>query len=816
MRMLQRIPITSVRKRALSMSTALGASAMLGASTALLICAAAGAQIPFEEIDTIGCSPLHLPTRVRMIDVDGDGVRDALMPGRDRNKLVDWSRALGGGSFGVVASLVVDGQTDDALGADVDGDGREDLLLLMRGATGRVALLRRGLDGQLGAPEYTSFDRDPRSFCAADFDGDSRLDLAVTFYGAEEVAILHNDGAGHFALVQRTRLDPWSGGTVGPQEVAAADLNGDGRADLVISMLGTRRVNVLLGGPGGTFGVPTAYAAPVLGESDIPGITTMALGDIDRDGQTDIVVALISTGLAQPLLILRNDGAGGFAQQFVIPGFHNGYHWGVTLGDLDHDGDLDVVSTSALPGAIYVWENIGAPGAAPAFRAPVKIADGGFYRDALIANIDGDCDADILSVDIGGSTLLSLRNLGACGGAFAAGSGADGKPLPRTAERLHTSAAPRAGSTIRAGGQTRLDLGTDACAIALLLAGEGPAGDAPPNATFGASGACGPGGPGGRCDEPHLTPGCFTTPCCTAVCAIAPDCCDIAWDQLCVDLADTECNGLTCPSYGSCTEVHQDPGCEDPVCCERVGRLDGYCDGATWDQVCVDRALAFCALSPCTLTVPPEAIPEAELCYKHLNDGAAYGGATIPIACGQTYLGECATGSPRDTDWYALGTGGPRRIRFTVTSEFPCEVHLVHGPFEGPMQTVATIFGGTCTPALLDACIDGGAWYAVVTLGMPAGAIRSGQPCTVVDPDNPPDPRDPPVIPGYFGTRYLASLVCSACGIVGDLNGDGIVNGADIGLLLGQWGASGGIADLNHDGIVNGADLGLLLGAWTG
>ena len=111
--------------------------------------------------------------------------------------------------------------------------------------------------------------------------------------------------------------------------------------------------------------------------------------------------------------------------------------------------------------------------------------------------------------------------------------------------------------------------------------------------------------------------------------------------------------------------MHQDPGCEDPVCCERVGRLDGYCDGATWHQVCVDRALAFCALSPCTLTVPPEAIPEAELCYKHLNDGAAYGGATIPIACGQTYLGECATGSPRDTDWYALGTGGPRRIRFT-------------------------------------------------------------------------------------------------------------------------------------------------------
>jgi len=47
----------------------------------------------------------------------------------------------------------------------------------------------------------------------------------------------------------------------------------------------------------------------------------------------------------------------------------------------------------------------------------------------------------------------------------------------------------------------------------------------------------------------------------------------------------------------------------------------------------------------------------------------------------------------------------------------------------------------------------------------------------------------------------------------GDLNGDGVVDGADLGLLLGQWGTDG-LADLNGDGVVDGADLGLLLGAW--
>ena len=48
-----------------------------------------------------------------------------------------------------------------------------------------------------------------------------------------------------------------------------------------------------------------------------------------------------------------------------------------------------------------------------------------------------------------------------------------------------------------------------------------------------------------------------------------------------------------------------------------------------------------------------------------------------------------------------------------------------------------------------------------------------------------------------------------------DLNGDGVVNGTDLGLLLGSWGACPGCpADLNGDGVVNGTDLGLLLGAW--
>ena len=67
------------------------------------------------------------------------------------------------------------------------------------------------------------------------------------------------------------------------------------------------------------------------------------------------------------------------------------------------------------------------------------------------------------------------------------------------------------------------------------------------------------------------------------------------------------------------------------------------------------------------------------------------------------------------------------------------------------------------------------------------------------------------VATGYSGTV----VIIGAC--EGDLTGDGVVNGLDLGALLGAWGATGaaaGAADINRDGVVNGLDLGGLLGGW--
>ena len=68
-----------------------------------------------------------------------------------------------------------------------------------------------------------------------------------------------------------------------------------------------------------------------------------------------------------------------------------------------------------------------------------------------------------------------------------------------------------------------------------------------------------------------------------------------------------------------------------------------------------------------------------------------------------------------------------------------------------------------------------------------------------------------------FGKSAPVSMDTAALILVSanpaDLNGDGVVNGADLGFMLGGWGLPG-ITDINHDGTTNGADLGQLLGSW--
>jgi len=77
---------------------------------------------------------------------------------------------------------------------------------------------------------------------------------------------------------------------------------------------------------------------------------------------------------------------------------------------------------------------------------------------------------------------------------------------------------------------------------------------------------------------------------------------------------------------------------------------------------------------------------------------------------------------------------------------------------------------------------------------------------------------DPATVDTGSGAAPLVDMGANEFGepsLPADLNGDGLVNGFDLAIVLGAWGTAHATADLNDDGIVNGADLATVLGAWS-
>ncbi len=103
------------------------------------------------------------------------------------------------------------------------------------------------------------------------------------------------------------------------------------------------------------------------------------------------------------------------------------------------------------------------------------------------------------------------------------------------------------------------------------------------------------------CTDVHTTPGCSDPLCCAAICANDPFCCDVFWDQQCVDQFCPECVGgadgpQSCPGCGDCFETNSTPGCGIEDCCSKVCEADSLCCHPEfgWDNVCVGLALDLC------------------------------------------------------------------------------------------------------------------------------------------------------------------------------------------------------------------------------
>ena len=182
----------------------------------------------------------------------------------------------------------------------------------------------------------------PFSAMTADLNGDGKLDLVVSECSNNDISVRLGNGDGTFQ-------DPVTYSVVScPFDVAAGDFNGDGKLDLAVANYNSNTVSVLLGNGDGTFGVAKLYDAGNEARA-------VAVGDFNGDGKLDLAVANQNcTGGGPPcgqgtVSILLGNGDGTF-QNHMDYDTANGPTW-VTTGDFNGDGNLDLAVSASNGGS---------------------------------------------------------------------------------------------------------------------------------------------------------------------------------------------------------------------------------------------------------------------------------------------------------------------------------------------------------------------------------------------------------------------------------------------------------------------------------
>lgn len=328
-------------------------------------------------------------------DFNRDGVPDTLLLGGYYYLAVAFGTA--DGTVVAPRTAATGDEPGSMLAADLDGDGDRDLAVT-NFRDGTVSVIRN-LDGALSAPLSVAAGEMPQGIASGDLDRDGDLDLVVghddTGFPSpiNSISLLLNRGDASF-----TRTANLEVGTA-PYEVAIADLNGDAQPDIIAAgMFGYLTVFL---NQDGSFAERRNIAVGAITRG-------LAVGDVDRDGDLDLAVA----GGAYPdtLRLLRNRGDARFDAEPLPIGV--GEVFGVALADLEPDGDLDMIATTFY-GDVVTLPN---PGVGQ-FGATV-VNDLTVQGSGLSAgDIDGDGDADLAVATTDGALAL-FRNGG--GGVFSA------------------------------------------------------------------------------------------------------------------------------------------------------------------------------------------------------------------------------------------------------------------------------------------------------------------------------------------------------------------------------------------------------------
>lgn len=337
-------------------------------------------------------------------DFDGDGRPDIAIVdgGYPSNLLIFRNNGLTNQiSFDAPVSFFTGNAPYGIAVGDIDGDGKLDIVVTNSAVVSTVAIYKNvSTPGNINfaVPLQAFTGSTPFAVAIADLDGDGKPDIVVGNFNSSSISIFRNTSSnGNISVNTEVVLAT----AANPSSLELADIDGDGKTDIIVGNSGADPVNVFrnMSNPG------VLLFTPVSGAITIGGQISRAPGDLDGDGKPDVV--LIGTGDTVSVLLNNSiPGIFGFAKpvNFTIPSIPAN----ITVSDLDGDGKPDIAVGSAENDGIYILHNNSSPGVAafaPSANLPIQ--------DLFSINsgdIDGDGKPDLVTTSIQNNTFSVFKN----------------------------------------------------------------------------------------------------------------------------------------------------------------------------------------------------------------------------------------------------------------------------------------------------------------------------------------------------------------------------------------------------------------------
>lgn len=347
-------------------------------------------------------------------DIDGDGKVDLIVSSYDSflfaRSPISIYRNIGGGGIIAYDTPVVCTSSFGARNirlADLDGDGKLDIVVAASGS-GRISAIRNlSTPGNINMALNVNLALTTGAYetAVADFDGDGRLDIAAACFSANNIQVYRNKMTGS-PTAGFTNSGSFTGYHVdfpagtGPVSIAAADFDGDGKMDLVISNNGSDQLTILKNNS-----VVDSFMFSTAATITVPSQPLQVVtADFNNDGKSDIVVPCFG---ASSIVVLQNNATTGtlnsssFSSPVSYPLSTGGF--GVAIGDVNGDGKMDLVTSNFFADSFTVLRNemTGATINASSFVYDSSYFVGAGYGPLgiTVADVDGDTKADVITAN---------------------------------------------------------------------------------------------------------------------------------------------------------------------------------------------------------------------------------------------------------------------------------------------------------------------------------------------------------------------------------------------------------------------------------